>query len=178
MKYLMFLIVVGVTTAAIIPLNEPVGKKLAECEGRSNKTNTHNVRHETNCHQFYKCLGGYGFVIDCPEIKNVKLVFNEESLVCDWEGVPCSDVPNVPPGSDDPTKAPGPDVPTTTKPPSGVQPPNCAEVGNRNQPHEDCDKFYYCESANSGPLVGQCPEGTHFNAIVAQCDLGECKKKD
>ncbi|XP_046144569.1 4-O-methyl-glucuronoyl methylesterase 1-like [Osmia bicornis bicornis] len=159
MKYLMFLIV-GVTTA----------------------TNTHNICNKTNCREFYKCVGGYGFLIDSPSNHGVQLVFNENVTICVWESVPCPGDSTVTPTTPTPTPTtpttptpttpttPTPTTPTTTKRPPWL--PDCTIIGDRKVPHKDCHKFYYCTKGE--PTEGQCPEDMYFNPIVAECDIGKC----
>ncbi|XP_076389276.1 uncharacterized protein LOC143264703 [Megachile rotundata] len=150
--------VVTAATAAYVPFSETTGKPIKECEGKSNKFQTYNVPHESDCTKFYKCLGPNGFEVDCPTLKGIKLFFNPELQVCDWEGGSnCQNSNGTTDTSNTPTSA------------TPVPEPDCSVNPDRKKPHADRHKYYEC--VNGKPEERTCREGTYFNPHIAECDL-------
>ncbi|XP_076389273.1 peritrophin-1-like isoform X2 [Megachile rotundata] len=160
-----------------------IGKEMWQCKGKGNSTYTHHVPHETDCHKFYKCLGGKGYEKQCPD----DLVFNPIEQVCDWEeNVPgaCSGqwppttsstttstrpTPVWPPITS-PTPSPTTSSTTTPRPPPVAD--GCPVTGRKTIRHEtNCHYYYIC----SNGLKEQCRcYGEHrYNPVVGNCDLPE-----
>ncbi|GIY49226.1 hypothetical protein CEXT_303411 [Caerostris extrusa] len=108
--------------------------------------------HGIDCTLFYVCRNGKAILKQCPK----NLHFNRHLSVCDYpENADCK---------------------------KGIvnEPEKIPKVGTNGQcpsqnpkhpvllPHEDCTKFYICESGN--PLVKSCQPGLHFNAKLNVCD--------
>nr|XP_034178048.1 uncharacterized protein LOC117603227 [Osmia lignaria] len=183
----LFLVVVVLVTTTVLT-NE--GIPLDACRRKNNSTYTHHLPHEWDCHKFYKCLGGRGFVKECPNTPKGHLVFNPEEQVCDWE----DNVPHVicsgetrPPQPTPPTQPPvypptQPPVYPPTQPPvyPPTQPPvyppgpspGCPAQGIRKLRHEtDCNHYYMCYYGEKE--LCRCYDRHKFNDVLGACDQEE-----
>ncbi|GBP70017.1 Chondroitin proteoglycan 2 [Eumeta japonica] len=126
-----------------------------------------------NCNQFYKCTYGEPVAMSCWP----GLLFNPETLRCDWpEEVDCGErlVP------DDSVNPPATDAPSPTEAPIVTEDDNesswspndndCPEDYDIEKllPHENCHQFYKCTYGE--PIAMSCWPGLLFNLETMRCD--------
>ncbi|XP_012140461.1 uncharacterized protein LOC105662470 [Megachile rotundata] len=176
MKCLLFVMFVSAATAAFVPFSETTGKPMKACNGKNSFQRTFNVAHETDCTKFYKCLGRYGFEMDCPTLKGIKLFFNEELQVCDWEGGSNCQGPTEP--SENSTTTWDYDTTTSENEISSVATPSnqsnfpepdCSANPDKKAAHGDKHMYYECEDGK--PVEKHCLEHHIFDITIGGCML-------
>ncbi|CAK9819594.1 Signal transducer and activator of transcription 2 [Anthophora quadrimaculata] len=94
--YLLLLI-----TTLTITTNADECIRIESCPLENSKNHTDHRPYPYDCHKFYKCNYGCGYLFECPYAElnpAIHLVFNPEKEVCDWpSNVPgqCSGTPPV-----------------------------------------------------------------------------------
>ncbi|GIY90136.1 hypothetical protein CDAR_581411 [Caerostris darwini] len=108
--------------------------------------------HDLDCTLFYVCRNGEAILKKCPK----NLHFNRHVSVCDY------------PENADCKKGIVKEPETIPKVGANGQCPSQNPKHPVLLPHEDCTKFYICDSGI--PLVKSCQKGLHFNAKLNVCD--------
>ncbi|CAK9812589.1 hypothetical protein ANTPLA_LOCUS7454 [Anthophora plagiata] len=103
---------------------------LESCPLENSKNYTVHRPYPYDCHKFYKCSYGCGYLMTCPyaEVNHrIQLVFNAEKEVCDWPSNvagPCGSATPIPRPTPPPVTYPSPPPVThPTSPPVTYPPP-------------------------------------------------------